>query len=316
MDYIVVDLEWNQSMVALEKNQCMPFEIIEIGAVKLNEEWDVIDSFSELIKPQLYTRLHYLIKGITHMKKEELLQGDFFENVIERFFSWCGENFIFCTWGSMDLTELQKNISFYHLEGYIDKPVIYYDIQKLFRLQNDGEKNIRTLEYAVDVMGITKEDFFHRALSDAKYTALVLQKLDKKIMKDHYSIDCFHNPKSKSEEIHIRNDDFSKYISMEFNTKEELFKNREISSSRCCKCGRGSPKKIRWFTSNSKCYYCLAYCKDHGFLKGKVSVKKTLEGKFYVMKTIKLVDEEIANEVRCRQEEVKAKKREKNSKKK
>ena len=39
MDYIVFDLEWNQCPDGKEREvPALPFEIIEIGAVKLNSE--------------------------------------------------------------------------------------------------------------------------------------------------------------------------------------------------------------------------------------------------------------------------------------
>ena len=49
MNYIIMDLEWNNSyMKSAEK---FINEIIEIGAVKLDEELNTVDNFSELIKP-------------------------------------------------------------------------------------------------------------------------------------------------------------------------------------------------------------------------------------------------------------------------
>ena len=35
MDYIVLDLEWNQAPGKFDKDTMLPFEIVEIGAVKL-----------------------------------------------------------------------------------------------------------------------------------------------------------------------------------------------------------------------------------------------------------------------------------------
>ncbi|MFR6581963.1 MAG: hypothetical protein ACLURP_08015 [Ruminococcus sp.] len=48
MNYIVFDLEWNQSPGGKRwSNSRLPFEIIEIGAIKLNEEKEIVlDSFS------------------------------------------------------------------------------------------------------------------------------------------------------------------------------------------------------------------------------------------------------------------------------
>ena len=63
MNYIVFDLEWNQCPYGKEKeNKKLPFEIIEIGAVKLDENRNVIDSFQEIVKPAVYHRLHFRTK--------------------------------------------------------------------------------------------------------------------------------------------------------------------------------------------------------------------------------------------------------------
>ena len=48
MNYIVFDLEWNQCPDGKEKEiKDMPFEIIEIGAVKLDSQRRVIDTFAK-----------------------------------------------------------------------------------------------------------------------------------------------------------------------------------------------------------------------------------------------------------------------------
>ena len=55
MQYIVLDLEWNQCPEGKEKeNKRLPFEIIEIGAMKLNEEYQVISNYHSLIKTAIY----------------------------------------------------------------------------------------------------------------------------------------------------------------------------------------------------------------------------------------------------------------------
>lgn len=60
MNYIVFDLEWNQSPGGKRwSNSRLPFEIIEIGAVKLNEKKEIVDSFHKwfLQKPRLWTEV-------------------------------------------------------------------------------------------------------------------------------------------------------------------------------------------------------------------------------------------------------------------
>ncbi len=49
MNYIVFDLEWNQSPGGKKySNSRLPFEMIEIGAVKMNEQREVVVCFRDL----------------------------------------------------------------------------------------------------------------------------------------------------------------------------------------------------------------------------------------------------------------------------
>ena len=71
--YIVLDLEWNQSSRGKEGSvNCLPFEIIEIGAVKLNENFRTVSEFHRLIRPRVYRQMHFKISEVTHMSMEEL----------------------------------------------------------------------------------------------------------------------------------------------------------------------------------------------------------------------------------------------------
>ena len=189
-------------------------------------------------------------------------------------------------------------------------PIAYLDAQKLFSIGFEDGESRKSLEYAVDFLELEKEKDFHRALSDAWYTARVFAEIDDMIARTYYSIDCFQNPKNKEEEIRAHYPEYEKYISREFEMKEELLLDKELVSSRCCVCGRNARKKIRWFVSGQKNYYCLAKCISHGWLKGKIRVKKTDDGKVFAVKTIKLVDEDEAEMIREKKEEIKRKRRE------
>ena len=72
-NYIIFDLEWNQSPRGREDSVAdFPFEIIEIGAVKLDENFQMVDEFHRLIRPQVYGQMHHMISEVTHMNMEEL----------------------------------------------------------------------------------------------------------------------------------------------------------------------------------------------------------------------------------------------------
>ena len=106
MNYIVLDLEWNQSNTGLEKeSDKLPFEIIEIGAIHLNDACVMVGEFSQLIKPQVYTEMHLITSKLIHLQMQELERGQPFTEVIDRFLDWCGEDYIFCTWGDQDLSQ-------------------------------------------------------------------------------------------------------------------------------------------------------------------------------------------------------------------
>lgn len=298
MNYIILDLEWNQGNEQKEKQlKELPFEIIEIGAVKLNSRMEICDSFHELIRPQVYKEMHYMTKKLLHLDMEELQSGRSFLQVIKSFLAWCGEDYMFGTWGPQDLTELQRNMKFYGMEPLDKKPMKFYDVQKLFSIAFEDKKSRRNLEYAVDFLAISKDIPFHRALSDAYYTGHVLAKIKDPQVLQMISFDGFIVPHNKKEEVHIVFDDYAKYISRDFADKQELLADKEVSSTKCYLCHRNLKKKIRWFTPNGKHYYSVSYCEKHGFMKGKIRVRKTEDDRVYAVKTMKFITEEDAADI-------------------
>lgn len=310
MNYVVFDLEWNQCPYGKEReNEKIPFEIIEIGAVKLNEQKQIIDQFHTLIQPRVYRRLHFRTREIIGLDMKELDKGSAFYKAGRDFIKWCGEDYRFCTWGNSDLIELQRNMKYYGVLSLLKGPILYCDVQKLFSLDFEDGDSRKSLEYAVDFLGMEKDQGFHRALADAVYTARVMERVDDGLIRDFYSIDCFQNPKSKEEEIKVFFPGYEKYISREFVSREAVMEDKEILSSRCCLCGKNARKKIRWFSSGQKNYYCLSYCPNHGWLKGKVRIKRTDHGSVFAVKTMKLTDDGEAALIREKKGEIQRKRR-------
>ena len=316
MNYIILDLEWNQSSTGEEEvSKILPFEIIEIGAIKLNNSLKMIDEFSELVKPQVYHEMHRITSKLIHLQMNQLQQGSFFPEVMKQFQDWCGDDYIFCTWGPLDLVELQRNIRYYGLEPLADGPFKYLDVQKLFSIAYEDRKSRRTLEYAIDFLNIEKDIPFHRAFSDAYYTAKVLARLDERVL-SNYSYDVFHLPKDKESEVHVIFDDYAKYISRGFADKTEAIADKTVMGTKCYLCHKGLRKKIRWFTPNGKHYYSVSYCDKHGFMKSKVRIRKSENDMIYVVKTDKFITEEEVSDIRNRQEKSKQQRKEKRALKK
>lgn len=74
---------------------------------------------------------------------------------------------------------------------------------------------------------------------------------------------------------------------------------REVLSTRCYICDKAARKKIRWFTPNGKHYYSVSYCEKHGYLKGKIRIRKNVcdPESVFVIKTMKLISKEDVDKI-------------------
>ncbi len=314
MVYIVMDLEWTQSSEGKAGAvPGMPFEVIEIGAVKLKEDRNVISCFQRLIKPRVYKKLHYAARELLHIKEQDLENGGDFPAVMEEFLLWCrqeGEEYRFCTWGSMDLMELQRNCHYYEMDSCFSIPLFYYDLQKIFSIEYAGGKESLSLEHAVELLGLKKQEDFHRALTDAEYTAEILKKLSPDKLRQYYSVDYYHAPLSRKQEIQIEFPGYVKHVFQRYETREKALKDRAARIVRCPLCGKRAARKIRWYSNNMKNYYSLSECKEHGFLRGKLHVRKTDGGDTYIVKTIRRLSGQEAQDMKdcCRKQRERKKK--------
>ena len=274
MNYIVLDLEWNQAAYKSDEEENLPFEIIEIGAVKLDKNGNKLDEYSVLIRPQVYPFLLRRTREITGLTDRDLDEkGVYFDEVCPQFLDWCGRDYIFCIWGPSDLTQLERNMAYYHLKMPWKYPFKYLDVQKLFAMQENEGKVRRQLEHAIEYYGLPKDRPFHRAVDDAAYTALIFQQIDRKKYESYFSVDYYRLPKNFWEEKTFKFETYSKYVTREFNRKEELLENRKVKETPCLYCRRAMTREVPWFTDGSKNYFCLARCKEHGLMRGRIRIK-------------------------------------------
>ena len=286
--YIVLDLEWNQCPYGKGKeNPDLPFEVLEIGAVRLNEDREITGTFSETIRPTVYKHLHFRTKEIIGSRFATFQKSRPFPEVAKDFLTWCGEDYIFCTWGPMDLPELQRNLQFYEIDGHLPKPLFYYDVQKLFSLDYEDGKLRRSLEFAVEFLQIEKSSPFHIAFDDTYYTSLVMQRLHWDKIHEYRSVDYYRPPRNRKEEIFMTFEEYTKYVSKIYPTREDLMGDRTVTMTRCHICGRLLRKQIKWFPSAQKQYLCVMECPVHGLQKGKIRIKKAPDGQVFAVKTIK-----------------------------
>jgi DNA polymerase III epsilon subunit-like protein len=176
MQYIVLDLEFNQDISSLNildkqkfKNK---FEIIQIGAIKLDSKFNTIATFDCFIKPAIYPKIDSFITKLTGITTEQLLEEESFIEVFGAFIKFIDDtDSIFCTWGMSDIKELFKNVEFHGLNLNL-LPRMFINLQPYVSIYLDlpHKKQLR-LEHAVELLGIPTNYKFHNAFYDAYYTS-------------------------------------------------------------------------------------------------------------------------------------------------
>ena len=182
MNYIVLDMEWNQPWPGSPSSKkVLPVairgEIIQIGAVRVTEDQQVTDEFQILIKPKYYRHLNRRVSKLTGIKESRLREeGVPFPEAMEQFRAWCGEDIIFLTWGFDDIGILRENLQLFELEtDWTDK---WYNAQMIFNAQTDGSTAQKALKTAMEIFEIEATRPAHDALGDAYHTALICARLD------------------------------------------------------------------------------------------------------------------------------------------
>lgn len=179
--YTVLDFEFNQAYefadAPVETDPTCRFEIIQIGAVRLNAALEEEARFSAFIRPKVYERLHPFVARMTGITQQQLSAADGFCDVYPAFREFVGDSRIYCVWGNSDIRALYRNLN-YH--GLISGDILaeYIDVQQLaVRYLKYGRGRNVGLKNAAELLGIETDMPFHDALSDAVYTARVLKKV-------------------------------------------------------------------------------------------------------------------------------------------
>ena len=265
MDYIVLDMEWNQPWPGSPSaKKVLPVairgEIIQIGAVRLTEDGQVADEFQVMIRPKYYRRLNRRVSKLTGIKESRLnAEGIPFPDAMEQFRLWCGEDIVFLTWGFDDIGILRENLRLFGLnEDWTQK---WYNAQMIFNAQTDGSNSQKALKTAMEIFGIEATRPAHDALGDAYHTALICARLDLKRGAEEYE------QALKSHENGFHGAELpgciSRKVFYDYADKHAALSAMTGEENQCPICGRqmlGS----RWFAQPGHRYMDLATCADHG----------------------------------------------------
>ncbi len=178
MTEIVLDLEWNGA--PCPSINAYFNEIIEIGAVKLDDDMHIVDEFRMTVRPTVSRKLTHIVKNLTRITEEELAAGTDFCTAFQALSAWVGKPPVaLLTWSNTDLGVLLENMRYYKLGDHIPFITHYADVQPYCQrlLKVEGNNQI-SLEHACELAEIQPNDVeFHRALDDSRLTGKLLEKV-------------------------------------------------------------------------------------------------------------------------------------------
>ena len=268
MHYIVIDLEWNGSYS--KKAHGYFNEIIEVGAVKVNEQMQIVDEFRAAIKPVVSKKLSAIVTDLTNITAEELEDGTTFALMMRQLSRWMGaEPCAVLTWSTTDLLVLMENCRFFYGRQEIPFLKNYMDFQ-VYAQQRMGVDTSQQLGLARagELLGIPEDALsLHRALDDSRLTAAILQKV--------YDADSFQAA------VMPVDDEFYKRITFKASIIKDLDDPRVKRSElcfNCPECGQNMKRKGSWrFRSRAFCaeFSCRRCEKKY---TGRVQYKVKYEG--------------------------------------
>ena len=178
MKYIILDLEWNTAFV--KKTGSFLNEIIEVGAVMTDEEFNVVDTFTQIIKPKFSKKLSSRVKKLTNIQNEELKNGKPFAQAMSDFSKWIGnDDCVICSWGDTDLRTLVDNYKLFTGANHIPFMKKYCNLQAY--VQNSVTPPITHqpgLSNIAQDLGINTDELeLHRALTDCSLTVMCAKQL-------------------------------------------------------------------------------------------------------------------------------------------
>jgi inhibitor of KinA sporulation pathway (predicted exonuclease) len=160
MNYIVLDIE-----ATCDDKMKIQNEIIEIGAVKLNEDLEIVGEFQIFIKPILNPTLTDFCKELTKIKQSDVDQAVSFKEALEKFLDFCGKDYYLTSWGFYDKTQFIKDCELHKLPTeWTNKHIsLKHQHQNILKLR----KGVG-VQRALNGINEKFEGTHHRGIDDAK----------------------------------------------------------------------------------------------------------------------------------------------------
>ena len=179
--YLIMDLE--MCMVkgsGRKKMHGEKHEIIQVGAVLLDDKYHIVDEFSSYVQPE-YGIVDEFIENLTGITQEMVANAPRLRSVLMSFANWLsGRKATVLSWSDSDYHQLQKEMRIKKIRHHVIQDLFdeWSDFQRSFDKML-GLKNQYALEDAMKISRVAFMGKMHDGLCDAYNTARLFKKVQR-----------------------------------------------------------------------------------------------------------------------------------------
>lgn len=174
MNKIFIDLEMHPIPQSYKEERTIcTQEIIEVGAVMLNEANEEISSFCEFVHPAFVTKIYAKFRKLTGITTEDIADAAPLSDVLPRFIEWCGQSYEIYSWSDSDIWQIMNEARLKELQDIDGLSYMlnhWKDFQQEFCELLHLEK-VMNLGRAVTLAGLDFSGREHDGLADARTTS-------------------------------------------------------------------------------------------------------------------------------------------------
>ena len=176
MNHIVIDLEMNKKEKQFRDPYRLSSELIEIGAVKMDQKFEILDTYQTYVSPD-FGKMDERIIELTGITDDKLIGAPKFAQAMDDFAVWIGkEKTKYYSWSLSDIRQFQNESDFKEYKGPIlaKMKANWNDFQEEYSRLLGIQKKIK-LKQAVASADYEFTGAVHTALADAVNTAEILR---------------------------------------------------------------------------------------------------------------------------------------------
>ena len=176
MNYLVVDFEFTFYKRPVGRPQAFFPEIIEVGAVKLDENLKEYGKLQNFVKPHFFPNHAKDAMDFCMITEKDIKKGITFSVMLEKLTDmYEADKTLFVAWGDSDYKVLAQGCERHKLDNPIREDD-YLDLAEAYKFWT-GTENTPSLKTAIMEMECVADGLAHTAFDDAYNTGKVLAKM-------------------------------------------------------------------------------------------------------------------------------------------